>query len=188
MILVNQSVTLVRMTISPLQHIKEMGCISYQSNSKKSPSDFVTMLIQRGHESVLEHASMSVNIITDRGISHEIVRHRIGMSYTQESTRYVKYGEIQVIRQPGLDLEALAEAEASYMRALDAGVGAGVARAMLPTCLKTQIGVTGNFRAWRHFIKLRGGKNAHPMIQEIAHHVAVLLPEPIVNGVNHAMS
>ena len=127
---------------------------------------------------MIEHASASFRIITDRGISHEIVRHRLA-SYAQESTRYCNYtkdkfeNKITVICPPGLGenvawLYACEQAEQAYLRLVREGVKPEIARSVLPTCLKTEIVMTANFREWRHFISLRGGKGAHPQIREIA--------------------
>ena len=147
----------------------------------------IAMLIKRGHESVLEHASATFKITTDRGITHEIVRHRIA-SFSQESTRYVDYmvkedGEaveskainIKVILPIGLDdgqmdvwSRAMIKAEEYYEDLRRSGCPPQVARDVLPTCLKADIVMTCNFREWRHFIKLRASKAAHPKIQVIA--------------------
>lgn len=73
--------------------IESAGRTCYKSEDKitdESAEKFVRALIKRGHEAMLEHASMTVKFITDRGISHEMVRHRIA-SYAQESTRYCNY-------------------------------------------------------------------------------------------------
>lgn len=77
-----------------LQKIERAGRTCYKSEYKQTPDSaktFVERIIKSGHHSVLEHQSISVRIITDRGVSHEIVRHRLA-SYSQESTRYCNYG------------------------------------------------------------------------------------------------
>lgn len=191
--IVKQQVELLAMTADPLRLIEAAGRTCYKSEEKitaESAKSFVEMIIKRGHDSVLEHASMTVRITTDRGISHEIVRHRIGMSYSQESTRYVKYGDIRVI-DPELSTEvkagtvaspqsewlmAMKNAEKSYKYMLDAGVAPQWARSVLPNSLATEIVVTGNFRAWRHFIALRSASGAHPQIHEIAKMIEELMP------------
>jgi thymidylate synthase (FAD) len=153
---------------------------------------FIRSLLDKGHESVLEHASMTVHFVTDRGISHEIVRHRIA-SFSQESTRYCNYGnkggEIAVI-QPmdcfsSQDQEewvcALEESERTYLNLIAAGIAPQHARSVLPTCLKTEIIMTANMREWRHFFKLRflgtAGK-PHPQIV----HLCKMLMQSIMNG------
>lgn len=149
----------------------------------------VKLCIQRGHESVIEHESISVRIICDRGVSHELVRHRIA-SYTQESTRYCNYGkqgEVTFIlpcfwekenetpfgaRPLGLTKYeqwelAMYRAELSYLALLKAGATPQEARSVLPNSLKTEIVMTCNLREWRHFFKLRTAKAAHPQMREI---------------------
>jgi thymidylate synthase (FAD) len=148
---------------------------------------FVKMILANGHESVLEHASAGFSIITDRGVTHEIVRHRIA-SYSQESTRYCSYdkanfgGELTFIQPPNLVVmgkdaiaagpanwaTAMQNAELVYMALLKEGVSAQIARSVLPNALKSEIGMTANFREWRHFFTLRTSPKAHPQMREIA--------------------
>jgi thymidylate synthase (FAD) len=140
------------------------------------------MLVRRGHEAMIEHCGLTVKFICDRGVSHEIVRHRIA-SYAQESTRYVNYskgkfdGEITVIQplfyQEGTEnynawRESMLQAEQSYMALIANGSSPQEARSVLPNSLKTELVVTMNMRAWRHFFKLRTDSAAHPQVQEIA--------------------
>lgn len=183
-----QCVTLVTMTPEPLAVIKRMGEICYQSDSSKTDEVFCKMLINRGHVSVLEHASMSVIFDTDRGISHEIVRHRVGCSYSQESTRYVKYGDLNVMRQEVAEAfdtweGAMLAAEAAYSDLIDKGMKPEVARSVLPTCVKTQIGMTANFTAWRHFLRLCLSPKAHPMIRKVAAAVWLMLPRVVTSDI-----
>ena len=141
---------------------------------------FVRMLIKRGHEAMLEHGSATVKFVTNRGVTHELVRHRVA-SYGQESTRYVKYdGDMEFIRPVWLidDLcigagawkIAMLEAETSYKFLLDQGWRPEQAREVLPNSLKTEIVVTANYREWRHIFKLRAigttGK-PHPQMQAL---------------------
>lgn len=128
------------------------------------------------------HGWKSVHFVTDRGISHEIVRHREETSFAQESTRYCNYGldkfgkEITVVDQGFIDDEhntwdvACRTAEAGYYKLLDAGVKPQMARSVLPTCLKTEIVVTAPIYEWDHIVNLRyhGTTGApHPMIREL---------------------
>ena len=155
---------------------------------KTGAEAFLLSLIARGHKSVLEHASATMLFITDRGMTHEIVRHRI-CSYSQESTRFCNYGNsdngIKVI-QPTLVRSsgaaddgdyntskwkaAMDTCEDAYLELIKNGVAPQHARSVLPTCLKTEIAVTANFSQWRHMIGLRlldqAGK-AHPQIKEL---------------------
>ena len=153
----------------------------------ESSGEFCKMMKDRGHHAMIEHAVASFRIITDRGVSHEIVRHRIA-SFAHESTRYCNYsadkfgGEIAVIELPGLDENqrshwymACEFAERCYLDMLKAGCSPQIARSVLPTCLKTEIVMTANFREWRHFITLRRAKAAHPQIRDIAEYVLSVL-------------
>ena len=174
--------------ITPVEILKKLelcGRVCYKSEDKitdESAVKFISNIIKRGHESVLEHVSFSVRFICDRGVTHEMVRHRIA-SYSQESTRYCNYskgqfnGEITVIEplylEPGTEgyeiwKKACQEAEDNYFKLLQYGCTAQEARAVLPNSLKTEIVMTANIREWRHFLKLRTSKAAHPQIKEVA--------------------
>ena len=167
-----------------LSKIEEYGRTCYKSESKitrESSLAFVGMLLKRGHESVLEHEKATMRIICDRGVSHEIVRHRIA-SYSQESTRYCNYakdsfnGELTFIR-PCFWAEAdvryrlwrdqMILAEKAYLNLIKEGALPEEARSILPTSLKTEIIMTMNLREWRHFFKLRTPAAAHPQMREI---------------------
>lgn len=166
-----------------LKRIEQIGRVCYKSEDKitdLSCCDFIKNIIKRGHESVLEHCSFSVKFVCDRGISHEIVRHRLA-SYSQESTRYCNYSkdgfgnEITVIEpfflnEPEMSVwyDFCLQAEAAYFRLLKLGCTPQEARSVLPTSLKTELIMTANLREWRHFLKLRTSKNAHPQIRELA--------------------
>ena len=168
-----------------LKRLEQCGRVCYKSEDKiteGSAEKFVAGIIKRGHEAVLEHCSFTVKFICDRGVSHEIVRHRMA-SYCQESTRYCNYGkgkfgeEITVIRPsfltegtPGWQYWKVAcrMAEKSYFELLDWGCTPQEARAVLPTCLKTEVVMTANLREWRHFFKLRCSPAAHPQMREVA--------------------
>lgn len=168
-----------------LKHIENCGRICYKSEHKITEDSYLTFarnIVKRGHEAVIEHCSVSVKFICDRGVSHEIVRHRMA-SYCQESTRYCNYskddfqGEITVIEPIFLEQytdgysmweEACQIAERAYFKMLDWGCSPQEARAVLPNSLKTEIVMTANLREWRHFLKLRTSKAAHPQIREIA--------------------
>ncbi len=176
---VNQSVEHLASTGNAMRLIELAGRTCYKSEAKitdESAERFVRMIVGRGHDSVLEHASATFRIITDRGISHEIVRHRIGMSYSQESTRYVKYdGDMEFVMpdfpHPGDYYpweRSCTGSEDEYRELVESGVKPQWARSVLPNSLKTEIVATGNFRAWRHFLKLRTSKAAHPQIREVA--------------------
>jgi len=162
-----------------LKRLERIGRTCYKSEDRITPgsaSRFVKLIVQNGHEAILEHASITVKFITDRGISHQIVRHRIA-SYAQESTRYCNYikdkfdGQITVIEPPGLKgdtknlwFSSCAYAEVSYFGMINDGITPEIARAVLPTCLKTELVVTMNLREWRHFLRLRTDSHSHPQI------------------------
>lgn len=166
-----------------LQHIELCGRVCYKSEDKitdTSAAKFVAGIIKRGHEAVLEHFDITVKFVCDRGVSHEIVRHRMA-SYCQESTRYCNYSkdafgsEITVIRPYFLDTQGLAiwkrsceTAEIAYFDLLDWGCTPQEARAVLPNSLKTEVVMTANLREWRHFFKLRTAPAAHPQMREVA--------------------
>lgn len=166
--------------------IERYGRVCYKSESRitdASVERFVRNLIARGHESVLEHVSFSVKFICDRGVSHELVRHRLA-SFSQESTRYCDYsddkfgGELTFIKpclpcKSTMDNEhawysIMSEIESAYFDMLQNGCTPEQARCVLPNSLKTEIIMTANLREWRHFFKLRTSKSAHPQMREIA--------------------
>lgn len=168
-----------------LQRLEQCGRVCYKSEDKitdGSARKFVAGIIKRGHEAVLEHCSVTVKFICDRGVSHEIVRHRVA-SYCQESTRYCNYSkdgfgsEITVIEpcylKEGTKAYTLWKnlcncAEQIYFGMLDDGCSPQEARAVLPNSLKTEVVMTANMREWRHFLKLRCAKAAHPQMREVA--------------------
>lgn len=167
-----------------LQHIERCGRVCYKSEDKiteTSAQTFVGNIIKRGHEAVLEHASVTVKFVVDRGVSHEIVRHRLA-AYCQESTRYCNYAkdgfgrEITVIQPNFLDrgtrgwelwVLACEQAEKAYFDLLNWGCSPQEARAVLPNSLKTEVVMTANLREWRHFFKLRTALTAHPQMREV---------------------
>ena len=168
-----------------LKKIEVAGRTCYKSENNitsDSATKFVKMLIDREHEAMLEHASVTVRFICDRGVSHEIVRHRVA-SYAQESTRYCNYSkdkfgnEITVIEPFFWDKHsanykrwevACREAEKAYFELITNGATPEEARSVLPNSLKTEIIVTMNMREWRHFFKLRTAPAAHPQMREVA--------------------
>lgn len=168
-----------------LKKIEKIGRVCYKSESKitqDSARKFIANIIKSGHESVIEHEKISVRIICDRGVTHEIVRHRIA-SYSQESTRYCNYAnekfgkELTLIKpifwaedseEYKCWFETMQKIEDSYNYLIEKGVKPQEARSLLPNSLKTEIIVTMNLREWRHFFKLRTSLRAHPQMREIA--------------------
>ena len=186
-----------------LRKIERIGRVCYKSEDKitdGSAEKFVRGIIKSGHESVIEHQNISVKVTCDRGVSHEIVRHRLA-SYSQESTRYCNYtgekfgGEVSVIDiatgfeydltsekdWEKLDLwrRAMVMAEFYYNKLIEAGAKPEEARSVLPNSTKTEIVMTMNLREWRHFLRLRGGKAAHPQIREVADMILELFHKEI---------
>lgn len=168
--------------IAMLKRIEKAGRTCYKSEkniTEDSAKSFVSNLIKNGHESVIEHEKITVTIVCDRGISMEIVRHRLA-SYSQESTRYVDYksseGHMQFIDiQPFMNEEALkvwietmTYIENAYNNLRKLGATPQIARSVLPNSLKTEIVMTCNLREWRHFFKVRCAKAAHPQMREVA--------------------
>jgi thymidylate synthase (FAD) len=186
--------------IDALHLIEAAGRTCYKSEDKmteESAPNFVRRIIKSGHHSVLEHFNISIRIITDRGVTHEIVRHRLA-SYSQESTRYCNYSQekfgkeitvilpvwfgdddldklatepdLTVTKQDPFDLWYMAcrNAEIFYFALLSNGQSPQQARSVLPNSLKTEIVMTCNIREWRHFFTLRTSAAAHPQMRELA--------------------
>ncbi len=169
--------------------IERAGRTCYKSESSISDGSadkFISNILKRGHESVIEHEKITVRIICDRGVTHELVRHRIA-SFSQESTRYCNYskekfgGELTFIKpcfwdektedgkeKMNLWKESMAFIEKQYQKLIETGAKPEEARSILPNSLKTEIVVTMNLRQWRHFFRLRTAPAAHPQIREIA--------------------
>ena len=214
--IIEQSVVNLSCTPNALQMIERAGRTCYKSEDRitsDSAENFVAGIVKLAHESVLEHANATFKIVTDRGVTHELVRHRIA-SYSQESTRYVKYDKIKVVipvdfktarwseifgpsfpitidhedfpmmidhkdisRVCCLEesvfywLRSCFESGCMYQSMIDSGEKPQIARSVLPTCLATEIVMTANFREWRHFLKLRTARVAHPQIREVANMV-----------------
>lgn len=157
-----------------LEKIETCGRICYQSKGSGEPEKFIRMIIKRGHESVLEHVNLTFKITTNRNISHQIVRHRIA-SYSQESTRYVNYEELEFIPTSNdYDSDYLEYAESRYINSTERPE---VKRDLLPGCVKTQLFMTMNLRELRHFLKLRLDRAAHPQIRELAVMINDILKE-----------
>lgn len=160
-----------------LQDIERIGRVCYKSEHRitsSSAAPFVHSIIERGHESVLEHISITVRFVTDRAIANELVRHRIA-AYSQESTRYCNYKDkIEFIypknvsdKQLQLIMEACACAATTYQSLIADGATPEVARDVLPLCTKTELIATYNLREWRHILRLRTDKAAHPKMREL---------------------
>lgn len=171
--------------VEEIPHIIELaGRVCYKSESNMvdgNPFGFIERAISRGHESILEHGSITFRIVCDRGVSHELVRHRLN-SFSQESTRYVNYGKrgigminpfpcFEAKRSPEM-LEAWEDAmefaSNAYNKMIKLGAPPELARSVLPNSLKTELVMSGNPRQWRNFLKLRVSPKAHPQMREIS--------------------
>lgn len=178
------------------KRIEEIGRTCYKSEDKvteESHVKFVGDLIKRGHEAMIEHESITVCFTVDRGVTHELVRHRIA-SFAQESTRYCNYNndkfgnEISVVditeaikmdpKMKKLDADtifeiieewssAMSDAEAHYLKMIELGATPQIARSVLPNSTKATIWITANIREWRSIFKLRADKPAHPQMREV---------------------
>jgi thymidylate synthase (FAD) len=180
--IINQTWEWLQKPANPLEIIELAGRTCYKSEKRiveGSAKKFAEMILKLGHEAVIEHVNASIRIITNRGVTHELVRHRIA-SYSQESTRYVRYnGELEFIKPVWWDapeytekqkqnwLQAMQKAEFFYLAALKTGDTPQQAREILPNSVKTEIVVTANLRQWRHIFDLRCNQQAHPQIRAL---------------------
>lgn len=179
-----------------LRKIEAAGRICYKSEENitdGSAEIFVRSILKNGHESVIEHEKISVRVVCDRGVSHEIVRHRIA-SYSQESTRYCNYSkekfgkELTFIKPVFWEEDSkeyqhwknlMKKTEASYNELIEMGAAPQEARSILPNSLKTEIVITMNLREWRHFFRLRTSKKAHPQMRQISRMILEYFKENI---------
>ncbi len=179
-----------------MRKLERAGRVCYKSEGNiksDSAEKFIRGIIKRGHESVIEHVSLSFKIVCDRGVTHELVRHRLA-SYSQESTRYCDYGagkfggELTFIKPCfwsedddafKLWLQTMALIERNYLAMRAAGVRPELARSILPNSLKTEIFVTMNLRELRHFLKLRTSPKAHPQMRQVALKILDVLTEKL---------
>jgi len=168
-----------------LKNIERAGRLCYQSEMGDAEA-FCRKIVSRGHESVIEHESLSIKFIIDRGVSHELVRHRL-CAFSQESTRYCAYKDhVTFIIPPWVDcppgiyydgsgfrisdscwFNACLEAEEKYQYLLALKWTPQQARSILPNSLKTEIICTANLREWKHILKLRTSQAAHPQMREV---------------------
>lgn len=179
-----------------MQKLERAGRVCYKSEGNikaDSAEKFIRAIIKRGHESVIEHATVSFKIICDRGVTHELVRHRLA-SYSQESSRFCDYsagkfgGELTFIKPCFwsdddenflLWKATMAQLEKTYLAMRASGAKPEEARSILPNSLKTEIFVTMNLRELRHFLKLRTAKAAHPQMREVALKIYQILVEKL---------
>ncbi len=157
---------------------KSKGAVTEDGESAKK---LIRRLIESEHEAMLEHSFLSVKLTVDRGVTHELVRHRMA-SFAQESTRYCNYSgkkfgrDVRFVipyffedKPDAMEIwkEACAKAEQAYFDLLDGDATPQEARTVLPNSTASDIVVTANFREWRHILKLRTAKDAHPQMREV---------------------
>ena len=163
-----------------LNKIEKQGRVSHRSEDAQTTESWErfikAVVLGHGDWSIVEHASATVEAVVDRGITHEIVRHRL-FSFTQESTRFVNYEKKMppsFIMPVGLNVQqtaywedAISCCESSYRNLITSGVSPQIARSVFPNALASKIIITGNLRNWRHFFIMRTTKEAHPQMREV---------------------
>lgn len=168
--------------IQLLKKIEWCGRISHRSEDAQSDTSWErfipAVVIGHGDWSIVEHASVTVDFLVDRGITHEIVRHRVA-SYTQESTRFVNYEKkmpAAFIAPIGLEVSSssylswitgIKESERQYKNMIATGCAPQIARSVFPNALASRLIMTCNLRNWRHFLMMRTTKEAHPQMREV---------------------
>lgn len=166
--------------IDLLRNIEYIGRVSHRSEESQTADSWQrfikAVVIDKGDWSIVEHASVTVDFLVDRGITHEIVRHRLA-SFTQESTRFVNYEKkmpASFVRPHFKSQEAenawnmaIGEAEIAYKAMIAAGEAPQIARSVFPNGLASRIIMTCNLRNWRHFLLMRTTREAHPQMREV---------------------
>ena len=170
--------------LKQLRKIEYMARISHRSEEAQtaiSYDKFIRFVVlTKGDWSVVEHGWLTVIFYVDRGITHEIVRHRIA-SYTQESTRFVNYTKKQLPNfiYPDINKDrevgdwdedwkkAIITCEESYQKLVGKGWAPQLARSVFPNALGSRIAMSCNLRNWRHFLLMRCTREAHPQMREV---------------------
>lgn len=168
--------------VEMLRFIETQARISHRSEDRQTEDSWErfikAVVLEHGDWSVTEHASVTATLRVDRGVTHELVRHRL-FSFTQESTRFVKYhgGLEVVVPAPSerindlifmeLWVKAMSQAEENYAQAISQNWYPQVARSLLPNAIAATIAVTGNLRNWRHFLLMRTSKETHPDFRRV---------------------
>ena len=167
--------------VALLQDIEAIARVSHRSEDRQTADSWrrfiLSIVVQHGDWSVVEHRSVTVEAVVDRGIQQEWTRHRLG-AYTVESTRfvnYVKHTTGLLFVKPGLPtpvadkvwentVQAVSDA---YTAMLDYGIPPQIARSILPLALASKMYITYNLRMWRHFFLLRTTKETHPQMRQV---------------------
>lgn len=182
--IVRQSHKIIKVPEDAVKDMEGAARICYQSEgdiTETSAPILVKKLLKKRHDAMIEFSDIWVNFITNRGVTHELVRHRIP-SYAQESSRYCVYkDEVQFIQpvwwddssneQKRIFLNSCKSSEEAYLSLLKSGWSAQKAREVLPNALKTQILVKTNVREWRHILMLRCSNEAHPQMRALMRNV-----------------
>ena len=175
-----------------LELLELCGRVAYKSEDRitlGSAEKFLKVILTRKHESVLEHVGATVRFATDRGVSHELVRHRIA-SFTQESTRYVNYEKRGMTFVVPVDIDTgswqytywlnhMRDSEWRYNALIDTGASPQFARSVLPNSLKTEVVMTANLREWRHVFSLRTKPDAHPQMADLMRQAVAMFKEAV---------
>lgn len=178
--LIKQSHKILSFPIDLERSIEIAGRTCYQSQDKITPDSsekFCSKMIDLGHHAMIEFGNIIVKFVTNRGVTHELVRHRL-CSFAQESTRYVKYGKNMKFIKPVWwedsthitqtnFRDSLYFSSKYYCDLIDEGWAPQQAREVLPNALKTEIVVNANVREWRHIFTLRCAKAAHPQMRAL---------------------
>lgn len=167
---------LISFTTCPVETIERAGRTCYNTEAKcgQDASAFVRRIVASGHESVVEHASATFNILCSRSCMAQLTRHRVGISFSVRSQRYVDetIGMVVLPPMPRDDMlvmtNAITVAYEAYTALLANGIRKEDARFVLPNATATVITMTANFRELRHIIKLRTSKKAQWEIRFIA--------------------
>ena len=171
--------------VTVYKQIEQIARTCYKSEDHIKPDGssaqtLIRALVRDGHYAMLDHAHISVKFVCDRGVSHELVRHRLA-AFAQESTRYCNYSkdkfgnEITVIEpyffkdsaRYSIWKKACEDSEEAYFDLLATGATPQEARTVLPNSLKTEIVVTADVTEWRHIFEVRCSERAHPQMREI---------------------
>ena len=170
--------------LSKIEQATRLCYRSKRSETREGREKFLKNLIGVGHESIIEHGSLSFLITTDRACANQIVRHRMA-SYSQESTRYVNLSDFDIVLDKSYTYAEQLAIKITCKGILETYEDLGgdkkstrdKARAILPQCTATKLYMTMNFRELRHFLKLRLDKAAHQFIREIAYQILKIMKE-----------
>lgn len=171
--------------LAKIEHCGRTAYRTWDREAAGSADKFVAMIVRLGHESVLEHASVTVILTCDRSTAQQLTRHRIA-SFTMESQRYCNYsgdrfgGEITFVDpEPQVKTDEdrdkfydfwhtfIGDVEREYMQLLHCGLSAEDARCILPNCTACSVAITANMREWRHILRIRTEAHAQHNIREL---------------------